>query len=70
MSDYQFTDQDIDGMMTYLKAFQPEHANEETAIAYLHFAKETARGVSLGDLTNENLEQLFEAFLRSKNENI
>jgi hypothetical protein len=66
MSDYKFTDQDIDGMMLYLKAFQPEHADEETAVLYLQYVKDKSRDISLGDLTNENLHQFFEAFLRSK----
>lgn len=70
MSDYQFTNQDIDGMMIYLKAFRPEHATEEGALAYLQFVKDNARNVSLADLTNENLEAMFELFLRSKNQNI
>ena len=70
MSDYRFTDQDIDGMMLFLKTHHPDYATEEWTVNYLQFIKDLAREVSISDLTNEKLEHLFELFLRSKNENI
>lgn len=70
MSDYHISDQDIQGMLRYLNAFHPDQANEEFARGYLEYIKDKTREISLADLSNEKLEELFEAFSQSKGQDI
>lgn len=63
MSDYKITDEDIQGMLNFLKHHNPEQANEEHARAYLEWFKARIHEVSVEDPTNEDLYQLFLASL-------
>lgn len=63
VSDYKITDEDVKGMLNFLKHHNPEQTNEEHARAYLEWFKARAREVSVQDLTNEDLYQLFLASL-------
>lgn len=61
MSDYKITDEDIKGMLNFLKHHHPEQATEEHARAYLEWIMAKGREVSLDDPSNEDLYKLFTA---------
>lgn len=60
MANYEITEQDIEGMMKYLKVFHPENANREFAIEILHYLKATYHRLAMTD--PDVLDRLYEAF--------
>lgn len=60
MSDYKITEQDIEGMLKYLRVFHPENANREFAVAMLEYLKAGYRRMAVSD--PEGLEELYVAF--------
>jgi hypothetical protein len=65
MSDYKITDQDVEGVVNYLRFFHPENANENFARELLEYWKATSHRLAL---TNpEALNDLYESFQQSKN---
>lgn len=64
MSGYQITEQDIQGMLRYLKAFHPENANREFAEEILRYFKATARRMALTD--PDALDELYAEFTANK----
>lgn len=49
MSGYESTEQDIEGVLRYLKIYRPEHANREFAVALLEYVSKNV---------HENLDKL------------
>lgn len=64
MSDYKITEQDIEGMLNYLRVFHPENANRGFAVEILHYMKASYRRMALTD--PDALDDLYEAFQKSK----
>ena len=64
MSDYEITDEQIDAMLRYLQNFHPEHANKEFAENWLRYLKSKIRDMSLENLDNDKMEEMFEAFTK------
>ena len=64
MSDYEITDEQIDAMLRYLQNFHPEHANKEFAENWLRYWKSKIRDMSLENLDNDKMEEMFEAFTK------
>lgn len=62
MSNYKITEQDIQGMLKYLKVFHPENANRDFAEEMLRFFKAGYRRMSLTD--PDALDKLYEEFTR------
>ena len=63
MSDYKITDEDIQGMLNYLKHHHPEQATQEHALAYLEWFKAKGREISVNDPTNSDIEEMYQLFL-------
>ena len=64
MSDYEITDEQIEAMLRYLNNFHPENATSEFAENWLRFWKAKIRNMSLGNLDNDKMEEMFEAFTK------
>jgi len=64
MSDYEITDEQIEAMLRYLNNFHPENATREFAENWLRFWKAKIRNMSLGNLDNDKMEEMFEAFTK------
>jgi hypothetical protein len=62
MSDYEITEEDIQGMVKYLKVFHPENANHEFAKEMLHYLKATYHRLALTD--PDVLDELYDEFTR------
>ncbi|HET7302711.1 MAG TPA: hypothetical protein VFI74_05270 [Candidatus Saccharimonadales bacterium] len=64
MEHYKITEDDIQGMIYYLKVYHPENANREYATELLEYMKATYQRLAL---TNpEVLEELYQAFQGTK----
>lgn len=64
MSGYKITEEDIQGMLKYLKAFHPENADREFAEEMLQYLKAASRRLAL---TNpDTLEELYNEFTSEK----
>ncbi len=64
MEHYKITDDDIQGIIYYLKVYHPENANREYAVELLEYMKATYQRLAL---TNPNvLDDLYEAFQKTK----
>lgn len=64
MEHYKITEDDIQGMLHYLKVFHPENANREYAVELLEYMKSAYQRLAL---TSPNvLDDLYEAFQKSK----
>ena len=61
---YEINDKDIDGMLNYLRIFQPEDATREFAIEFLKYLKLTYR--KAGQLDPDELHKQLEAYKRAK----
>lgn len=66
MSDYEITDEQIEAMLRYLQSFHPEQATKEFAENWLRFWKVKIRNMSLTNLDNDKMEEMFEAFSKSE----
>ena len=64
---YEINDKDIDGMLNYLRIFQPEDATREFAIEFLKYLKLTYR--KTGQFDPDELHKQLEAYKNSKFEN-
>lgn len=65
MSDgYQINEKDIDGVLAFLKATDPENATPEMAIALLEFYKVKFHELAHTDLSK--LEEIYEEFKKDK----
>lgn len=64
MSGYEITEEDIQGMLRYLKAFHPENANREFAEEMLRYLKAASRRLALTD--PDALNELYEAFQKER----
>ena len=64
MSDYKITEQDIEGMLQYLRVFHPENANEDYAVEMLEYLKATFHRLALTD--PDALDELYQAFEKSR----
>lgn len=64
MSGYEITEEDIQGMLKYLKAFHPENANREFAEEMLRYLKAASRRLALTD--PDALDELYEAFQQTR----
>jgi len=61
---YDINDKDIEGVLNYLRIFEPENANREYATEFLKYMKLGARRTGL---TNpDELDKQLEAFKKSK----
>jgi hypothetical protein len=65
MSNYEITEQDIEGTFKYLQIFHPEKASKEYALAMLEYLK--AGYHELSKVDPEGLDKLYLAFEESKN---
>lgn len=61
---YQINEKDIDGVLRFLKATDPENATPEIAIALLEFYKEKFHELAHTDL--DKLEEIYEEFKKRK----
>jgi hypothetical protein len=61
---YDINDKDIDGMLNYLRIFEPENASREYAAEFLKYLKLSTRRT--GRLNSDELPKLLEAFKKSK----
>lgn len=66
MSDYKITDEDIEGMLRYLKLFHPEQATREFAEGWLRYWKAEYRKIAVENLDSDAMEKLFAAYQESK----
>lgn len=64
MSDYKITEQDIAGMLNYLRVFHPENANRDFAVEILHYMKAGYRRIALTD--PDALDSLYVEFTREQ----
>ena len=64
MSGYEITEEDIKGMLRYLKAFHPENANREFAKEMLRYLKAASRRMALTD--PDALDELYRAFQQDR----
>lgn len=64
MSDYEITEQDIEGMLKYLSVFHPENANREFAVEMLEYLKASYH--RLATTNPDMLDKLYEAFNKMK----
>lgn len=64
MSDYKITEEDVEGMLQYLRVFHPENANREYAVEMLEYLKATFHRLALTD--PDALHELYEAFEKSR----
>lgn len=64
MSDYEITNEQIEAMLRYLQNFHPEQANHEFAENWLRYWKSKIRNMSLDNLDNDKMEEMFEAFTK------
>ena len=70
MSDYQITDEDIDGAMHYLQVFHPENANREFAATMLQYIKSGLHKVARDNPDNiESMHEAYENYLRHRETN-
>jgi hypothetical protein len=60
-----YTEDDIDGVMRYMKIFHPEKANRDYCEALLEYWDLTLKHMALNN--PEDLEKIYEAFEASKN---
>jgi hypothetical protein len=63
-SGYEITEEDIQGMLRYLKAFHPENAKREFAEEMLRYLKAMSRRLALTD--PDALEELYDAFQQTR----
>lgn len=61
---YDINDKDIDGMLNYLRIFEPENATREYAVEFLKFLKLGYRRT--GRIDPDELPELLKAFKKSK----
>jgi hypothetical protein len=61
---YDINDKDIDGMLNYLRIFQPEDATREFATEFLKYWKLTYR--KTGRIDPDELPKQLEAFKNAK----
>lgn len=64
MSGYEITEEDIQGMLKYLKAFHSENANREFAEEMLRYLKAASRRLAFTD--PDALEELYNEFTSEK----
>jgi hypothetical protein len=63
---YEINDKDIDGMLNYLRIFEPENATREYAAEFLKYLKLGARRT--GRFNPDELPELLKAFKKSRSE--
>lgn len=61
---YEITEQDIEGMLRYLKYFHPENANRDYAQEMLEYLRAGYQRLALTD--PKALDDLYDAFEKSK----
>lgn len=61
---YEINDKDIDGMLNYLRVFEPENATREYATEFLKYLKLGYRRT--GRFNPDELPELLKAFKKSK----
>lgn len=61
---YKISDKDIDGMLSYLRVFEPENATREYATEFLKYLKLGYRRT--GRIDPDELPELLKAFEKSK----
>lgn len=61
---YEISDKDIDGMLSYLRIFEPENATQEYAVEFLKYLKIGYRRT--GRVDPDELPELLKAFKKSK----
>ena len=61
---YQLNEKDIDSMIRFLKATDPEHATPEMAIDMLEYLKAGVH--TMADLDPEKLKEIFEEIKKQK----
>jgi len=64
---YEINDKDIDGMLNYLRIFQPEDATREFAVEFLKYLKLSYR--KTGQINPDELHKQLEAYKSSKARN-
>lgn len=65
MSDfYKINEKDINGMLNYLRIFQPDDATDEFAVEFLKYLKITYR--KTGQADSNELHRQLEAYKKSK----
>lgn len=63
MSDYQITDEDIDGMMHFLEVYRPKQADRDHAILFLEYLKSGFQNIARNN--PDDIEALYEQFEKS-----
>lgn len=61
---YDINDKDIEGVLNYLRIFEPENANREYATEFLKYMKLSARRT--GSTNPDELDKQLAAFKKSK----
>lgn len=64
MSGYEITEEDIQGVLRYLKVFHPENADREYAEEMLRYFKAASRRMALSD--PDALDELYKAFQKER----
>jgi hypothetical protein len=63
MSDYQITDEDIDGMVHFLEVYRPKQADRDHAILFLEYLKSGFENIARNN--PDDIETLYEQFEKS-----
>lgn len=63
MSNYEITDEDINGMMHFLEVYRPEQADRDHAILFLEYLKSGFENIARNN--PDDIEALYEQFEKS-----